>query len=123
LSVFTPAEITGDYRIILPLMLAIVLSTLASEALSRVTIHTLKLRRRGIDLRALCFFRSRNVRHGDVVDIDLAEEMPRTTNAEAQRRGLDAPARVMVAEQLEFEKALGLNTSRLIGQRGEAPAQ
>jgi CIC family chloride channel protein len=45
-------ELTGDYRIILPLMLAVVISTLISEALSRDTIYTLKLRRRGIDLRA-----------------------------------------------------------------------
>ena len=45
-------ELTGDYRIILPLMLAVVMSTLFSEALSEDTIYTLKLRRRGIDLRA-----------------------------------------------------------------------
>lgn len=44
-------ELTGDYRIILPLIGAVVLSTLLSEALSRDTIYTLKLRRRGIDLR------------------------------------------------------------------------
>lgn len=51
-SVIILFELTGDYRIILPLMLAVVLSTLVSEALSRDTIYTLKLRRRGIDLRA-----------------------------------------------------------------------
>ena len=33
-------------------MLAVVVSTLVSEALSADTIYTLKLRRRGIDLRA-----------------------------------------------------------------------
>ena len=42
---------TGDYRIILPLMLAVVLGTVTSEFLSRDTIYTLKLRRRGIDLQ------------------------------------------------------------------------
>jgi CIC family chloride channel protein len=41
-------ELTGDYRIILPLMLAVVISTLVSEALGADTIYTLKLRRRGI---------------------------------------------------------------------------
>lgn len=45
-------ELTGDYRIILPLMGTVVLSTLVSEALAHDTIYTLKLRRRGIDLRA-----------------------------------------------------------------------
>jgi len=45
-------ELTGDYRIILPLMLAIAVSTGLSHLISRDTIYTLKLRRRGIDLSA-----------------------------------------------------------------------
>ncbi|HEY3685982.1 MAG TPA: chloride channel protein [Streptosporangiaceae bacterium] len=45
-------ELTGEYSIILPLMLAIVLATLVSRVLSRDTIYTLKLRRRGVDLDA-----------------------------------------------------------------------
>ncbi|WP_432037925.1 chloride channel protein [Streptomyces cucumeris] len=43
-------ELTGQYSIILPMMLAIVLATLTGRLLSRDTIYTLKLRRRGIDL-------------------------------------------------------------------------
>ncbi len=43
-------ELTGEYSIILPLMLAIVLATITSHLLSHDTIYTLKLRRRGIDL-------------------------------------------------------------------------
>ena len=43
-------ELTGDYTIILPLMAAIVLATAISKGLSRDTIYTLKLRRRGIDI-------------------------------------------------------------------------
>ena len=43
-------ELTGEYRIILPLMFAIVLATGVSHRISRDTIYTLKLRRRGIDL-------------------------------------------------------------------------
>ena len=43
-------ELTGDYRIILPLMFAVVVATALSGALSRDTIYTLKLRRRGIDI-------------------------------------------------------------------------
>lgn len=45
-------ELTGDYKIILPLMGAVVISTLVSETLSKETIYTLKLRRQGIDLLA-----------------------------------------------------------------------
>jgi CIC family chloride channel protein len=43
-------EMTGDYNIILPLMLATVVSTLISRLLSRESIYTLKLTRRGIHL-------------------------------------------------------------------------
>ncbi|MBN2204496.1 MAG: chloride channel protein [Thermoleophilia bacterium] len=43
-------ELTGDYRIILPLMLAVGVATGISSLLSRDTIYTLKLRRRGIDI-------------------------------------------------------------------------
>ena len=40
-------ELTGEYSIILPLMLAIVTATATSRLLSRDTVYTLKLRRRG----------------------------------------------------------------------------
>src|SRR6201999_1698113 len=43
-------EVTGDYTIVLPLMVAVVLSAGVSNLLSADTIYTLKLRRRGIDL-------------------------------------------------------------------------
>ena len=43
-------ELTGDYSIILPLMFAVVVATALSNALTRDTIYTLKLRRRGIDI-------------------------------------------------------------------------
>jgi chloride channel protein, CIC family len=44
-------ELTGDYTIILPLMFAVVLATGLSAATTPDTIYTLKLRRRGIDVR------------------------------------------------------------------------
>jgi CIC family chloride channel protein len=45
-------ELTGDYRIILPLMFAVAVSTALSNRLSRDTIYTLKLRRRGVEILA-----------------------------------------------------------------------
>jgi O-methyltransferase / aklanonic acid methyltransferase len=39
---------------------------------------------------------------GEVIGIDLAEEMVRATNIEARRRGLSVSARVMDAERLQF---------------------
>jgi len=43
-------ELTGEYRIILPLMFAIVVAAGISNLVSKDTIYTLKLRRRGIDI-------------------------------------------------------------------------
>ncbi len=43
-------ELTGDYSIILPLMLAVVIATALSRVISADSIYTLKLRRRGIDI-------------------------------------------------------------------------
>lgn len=43
-------EMTGDYKIILPLMLACIIATIASGQLLRDSIYTLKLVRRGVDL-------------------------------------------------------------------------
>jgi CIC family chloride channel protein len=43
-------ELTGEYQIILPLMLAVVLATAISRLMAGDTIYTLKLRRRGIDI-------------------------------------------------------------------------
>ena len=45
-------ELTGDYPIILPLMIAVALGTGASHLISRDTIYTLKLVRRGVDINA-----------------------------------------------------------------------
>jgi len=45
-------ELTGDYRVILPLMIAVVVATAIANAATPDTIYTLKLRRRGIDIDA-----------------------------------------------------------------------
>jgi len=45
-------ELTGDYRVILPLMIAVVIATTVSNAMTSETIYTLKLRRRGINIDA-----------------------------------------------------------------------
>lgn len=50
-SILILFEMTGDYRIILPLMLATVVSTLVSRTISPESIYTLKLTRRGVHLQ------------------------------------------------------------------------
>ena len=49
-SIIILFEMTDDYRLILPLMLATVISTILAEHLSKESIYTLKLSRRGIRL-------------------------------------------------------------------------
>ena len=45
-------EMTGDYKIILPLMITCIISALAAGQFYRESIYTLKLTRRGVDIRA-----------------------------------------------------------------------
>ncbi len=44
-------EMTGTYKIILPLMLACIIATIASGQFSRESIYTLKLMRRGVNIK------------------------------------------------------------------------
>lgn len=45
-----PFEMTHDYRIILPLMFAVVVSTLIAQVLDPESVYTLKLKQRGVEL-------------------------------------------------------------------------
>ncbi|WP_228374602.1 chloride channel protein [Demequina rhizosphaerae] len=74
-------ELSGEYTIILPLMLAVAVSTLLSGALSHDSIYTLKLRRRGIDISRRADTRAL---HGSTVG-ELMTAAPPTL-----RRGLPA---------------------------------
>lgn len=49
-SIIIVFEMTNDYRLILPLMLATVVSTILAESLNKESIYTMKLVRRGIHL-------------------------------------------------------------------------
>ena len=57
---------TGDYKIILPLMIACVISTLVVRRLSKDSIYTLKLSRRGIDIS--------NIKKQDLMDRILVSD-------------------------------------------------
>ncbi|MFF1659134.1 chloride channel protein [Streptomyces sp. NPDC058255] len=49
-AVIITYELSGDYGLILPLMVAVAVATGISHALSRDTVYSAKLRRRGVDL-------------------------------------------------------------------------
>ncbi len=46
-------EMTGDYRMILPIMMAVVVSTSLAQLLKRESIYTVKLKKRGVDIESL----------------------------------------------------------------------
>jgi len=79
-------EMTGDYKIILPLMLAVVTATLLSSVLlKRETIYTLKLSRRGVRLAR---GRALDVLEGVKVEEVMSETV--TVLPETPLDGLDA---------------------------------
>ncbi len=65
-------ELTGDYRIILPLMIACTTSALLATALRRESIYTLKLLRRGVEIhRGAEVHILSSLRVRDIVDRDV----------------------------------------------------
>ncbi|MFV9674688.1 MAG: chloride channel protein [Anaerolineales bacterium] len=80
-------EMTGDYKIILPLMLATVVSTLFSRLLNKESIYTLKLSRRGVHLdQGHDIDVMQGVKVGEIMTTDVhvvSPEMPLSSLAEA----------------------------------------
>ncbi|MER5215701.1 chloride channel protein [Streptomyces sp. NPDC002838] len=72
-------ELTGEYSIILPLMLAIVLATAVSRLLSHDTVYTLKLRRRGVDLEGPARGAPIGAQHVGAVMEPLPSPLPAST--------------------------------------------
>ncbi len=71
-SIIMLFEMTLDYRVILPLMIAVVVSLIVSRRLSRESIYTLKLRRRGVDISHLEHVGPlREVRVADIMRTDF----------------------------------------------------
>lgn len=89
-SILILFEMTGNYQIILPLMLATVISTLVSRAISPESIYTLKLTRRGIHLQ-------------EGKDLDVMQSI---TVGEAMSTNLDVVTLQMPLTELalEFER-------------------
>src|SRR5690606_33531974 len=90
-------ELTRDYGIILPVMTAVVVATLVSQLLSRNTIYTYKLARRGIHIDE------------DVLPVDLMQSL-RVSDAMSPSLVTVAPD----APQAEVARALAGETEGLV---------
>jgi CIC family chloride channel protein len=79
-------EMTGDYKIILPLMLATVVSTLFSRLMNKESVYTLKLSRRGVHLdQGRDIDVMQGVKVGEIMTTDVhvvSPEMPLPSLAE-----------------------------------------
>ena len=110
-------ELTGDYRIILPLMLAIAVATGLSHLLSPETIYTLKLKRRGVDLvlgrrpNLMRVLRVSDAMHpvGSVIEEDASIDDARATLSRTRRDEL-----AVVDEEGRYR---GVVTARAIEDR------
>ena len=89
-AVFILFEMTGQYEIIMPLMISSVISTLISRGISSDSIYTLKLKRRGVVLQQ------------DQHDVDLMQGI---TSGEAMNRHPEMVTMDMSLEQLMEEFA------------------
>jgi CIC family chloride channel protein len=83
-------EMTDDYRLILPLMAAVVISVVIAERLERESIYTLKLARRGIRLHA-----------GRAVDVMEAVRVEEVMVREPISVMLDTPITVLADRFIE----------------------
>jgi CIC family chloride channel protein len=114
-------ELTGDYSIILPLMLAVVVATAVSRGLCQDSIYTLKLRRRGIDIeRPLASRALEGLTVGDAMSpplAPLAAEMPVAEAAAALLRS--GRGALPVAD--EEGRLLGVLTARSLEREADDP--
>ena len=77
-ALLLPFEMTNDYRIILPLMLAVVTSLVVARRLERESVYTIKLKAKGIELAAQ---RDGNIMRAITVGEAMAREYPTVTPA------------------------------------------
>jgi CIC family chloride channel protein len=122
-------EMTRNYSIILPLMMAVAVSTLVSQLITRDTIYTVKLRRRGVEidegleapvLREITVGQAM-ARNFDVVSADTTvEELLKGVSADGQPRAfpvLDQDRKLVgILTPSDIERVLAKDLSTLTVQ-------
>jgi CIC family chloride channel protein len=83
-SIASVVEMTGNYGLIVPVMLAVGIATMAARQLSYGTIYTRKLLRRGIDIQLLT--PSGHPRHGNAAPPDPVQLVKASAAAGDDRR-------------------------------------
>jgi len=85
-------ELTGDYKIILPLMISCIIATLLATRLQKASIYTLKLLRRGVDVRqGLSVNVLEHLKAADAMREDVAQVGPAEGLLSVLSRFVDRP--------------------------------
>ena len=86
-------ELTGDYKIILPLMISSIIATLLATRLQKASIYTLKLLRRGVDIRGgfspnvLSHLKARDAMRAEYAEIGRADQLMPVISRFVERPG------------------------------------
>ncbi len=89
-------ELTGDYKIMLPLMISSIIATMLATRLQQPSIYTLKLLRRGIDLRrGQAVNVLEDIPVGEIVRSEVAEVSPEESLASLISKILEQPQRTL----------------------------
>ncbi len=116
-SILIVFEITGDYGLVLPLMLAASLATFAGDRVHRDSVYIMSLARRGIRLRRHSEIDLLDTVHvGDVASVVDASVSPEMTTAQVQ--GLLDRQRHRSMPVLESRKLVGVITTTDIVRTG-----
>ena len=92
-SLASVVEMTGDFTLTLPVMLAVAIATATSRALSYGTIYTAKLLRRGQDIDRAAPWRA----FGDLKAADVMRPFPEPLAVAPRPEGDTRPARALAA--------------------------
>lgn len=117
-------ELTGDYDIVLPLLLTTAVATLLSRALHRDSIYTAELRRRGIPWEGTVAERlAQAVRAKDLMEPDPMSVGAETPLAEALTRLAEGRGRLLYVVDGGPVRAISLTAAKALwaaSMRGEA---
>ena len=86
-------ELTGDYKIILPLMISSIVATLLATRLQKASIYTLKLLRRGVDIRGglsanvLSRLTARDAMRTEYAEVGRADQLMSVISSFVERPG------------------------------------
>ena len=86
-------ELTGDYKIILPLMISSIIATLLATRLQKASIYTLKLLRRGVDIRSglsanvLSHLRARDAMRAEYAEVGRTDQLMPVISRFVERPG------------------------------------